>query len=103
MLFEIAKSSNFVQNLAVKFFASTHPSIEHNVDKIKILKKAFFHCHLEEIEGSYFEFGVFEGTSLYAALRINRNLKTPIDRRFYGFDSFDDGFKYFDDRDRHPS
>ncbi len=102
MIFEIAKNSMFLQNLVVKFRSGIHPSIQHNLEKIEILKKAFFHCELEDLSGSYFEFGVFEGTSLYAATQIHRSLKSKFDRRFYGFDSFDDGFKYFDEKDRHP-
>ncbi|MDD5691127.1 MAG: macrocin O-methyltransferase [Candidatus Omnitrophica bacterium] len=102
MLFEIAKRSHFLQNLVVKIIALVHPSIEHNIDKVKILKKAIFHCELENIEGSYFEFGVFEGASLYAAVSLHRGIKSKIKRNFYGFDSFDYGFRYFEGRDRHP-
>ena len=102
MLFEIAKNSHFLQNLVVKFVSSVHPSIEHNLVKVGMIKKAMFHCELEEIEGSYFEFGVYEGTSLYGALKTYQKLKSKQERNFYGFDSFDEGFKYFDDADHHP-
>lgn len=102
MLFEIAKKCHFLQNLIVKIICFLHPSIEHNIGKVEMLKKAMFHCELEEIEGSYFEFGLFEGTSLYAAVRLHKGIASKIERNFYGFDSFDEGFKYFDQRDKHP-
>ena len=102
MIFNIAKNSHFLQEMVVKIVSAIHPSIEHNLAKIGILKKAFWHCELEKIVGGYFEFGIYEGTSLYSALQNYQRLKSPIKRHFYGFDSFDDGFKYFDVRDRHP-
>ena len=36
------------------------------------------------------------------AVKAQRKLKSQIHRKFCGFDSFDDGFKYFDERDEHP-
>lgn len=102
MLFKLAKNSHFLQNRVLNMVTSVHPSIEHNIEKAQMLKKAFFHCELEAIEGGYFEFGVYEGASMYAALTIHKKLKSEIDRNFYGFDSFDDGFKYFDEKDKHP-
>jgi len=101
-MLNLAKKSHFLQELVIDVISSIHPSIEHNIDKIHILKKAFFHCELEEIEGGYFEFGTYEGTSLYAAVQNYRKLKSKIPRKFYGYDSFDDGFKYFNENDRHP-
>lgn len=102
MLLQIAKSSHFLQNLVIKMVAGIHPSIEHNMDKVKMIKKAFWHCELEKIDGAYFEFGVYEGSSLYAATQIEKKIHSAYQRHFYGYDSFDDGFKYFDDRDKHP-
>ncbi|MEK7532679.1 MAG: class I SAM-dependent methyltransferase [Patescibacteria group bacterium] len=102
MMFNFAKRSHFLQEFVIKIVSAIHPSIEHNLDKIAVLKKAFWHCELEKIEGAYFEFGIYEGTSLYSALQNYRKLRSPIRRQFYGFDSFDDGFKYFDTKDHHP-
>ena len=102
MLMSFARNSFFLQNLFIKLCTGIHPSIEHNIAKIEMLKKAFFYCDLESIDGAYCEFGVFEGTSFLAALKLNTQMAGKTDRDFYGFDSFDDGFKYFDDRDRHP-
>jgi len=102
MLLEIAKNSTLFQNMVVNIISSIHPSIEHNIGKIEMLKKALFHCELEEIQGSYFEFGTYEGTSLFSAVKIQEKLKSNIKRNFYGFDSFDEGFKYFDESDKHP-
>jgi hypothetical protein len=102
MLYKIAKNSAFLQNLAVNIATSIHPSIVHNFGKIEMIKKAIWNCELEEVQGGYFEFGIYEGTSLYAAVRAHQKIRSKIPRNFYGFDSFDDGFKYFDKRDIHP-
>ncbi len=102
MLYQIAKNSSFIQNLVVNITTSIHPSIMHNLGKIEIIKKAMWNCELENISGGYFEFGVYEGTSLYTAVQIHKKIKSNIHRNFYGFDSFDSGFKYFDKRDVHP-
>lgn len=102
MLFEIAKNSFFLQQTIIRLLKAVHPSIEHNLGKIEMLKKAFFHCHLEKIRGNYLEFGIYEGTSLYAALQLSLGLDRKEPRKFFGFDSFDEGFKYFDQKDRHP-
>ena len=58
-------------------------------------------CELEKIQGAYFEFGVYNGTSLFAAMKCHLNLKSNKKTKFYGFDSFDDGFKYFVEEDKH--
>ncbi|OGB74954.1 hypothetical protein A2810_02600 [candidate division Kazan bacterium RIFCSPHIGHO2_01_FULL_49_10] len=100
--FNLLKNSLALQDMVVGFVTSIHPVVMHNLGKIEVLKKALWHCELENILGSYFEFGVFQGTSLLAAARAFRNLKSSTPRRFYGFDAFDTGFKYFDNRDQHP-
>jgi len=102
MLYEIVKNSSLIQNLVVNLLTSLHPSLMHNLGKIEMLKKAIWHCELEKLEGSYFEFGIYEGTSLYAAVKTHQKMKSKIPRNFYGFDSFDEGFKYFDTKDNHP-
>lgn len=102
MLFEIAKKLSFIQNIVVNVQTSLHPSIMHNLGKIEMIKKSVWHCEIEGIEGDYFEFGIYEGTSLYAAVKSHKKIKSAYKRNFYGFDSFDDGFKYFDKRDNHP-
>ena len=104
MVLELIKRLQWLQNLAVRLVSAVHPMIEHNSAKTLAIKKAFYYAFLEGIEGDYLEFGTFEGTSLIAAFENDRNLRTPETpaRRFWGFDSFEKGFKYFDDRDRHP-
>jgi hypothetical protein len=102
MLLKLAKNSIFLQNLVVKIVGGLHPTIEHNLAKTELIKKALFHCDIEKLEGSYFEFGIYEGTSLYSAVNMHKKLFNEIKRNFYGFDSFDDGFKYFDNQDKHP-
>jgi Macrocin-O-methyltransferase (TylF) len=101
VLLRIARNSHFLQDCFIRLHSVIHPSIEHNVGKIGMLKRALFHVELEGVEGSYFEFGVFEGASLYAAARISRKLKSRMLRKFFGFDSFE-GFRYFSNEDKHP-
>ena len=60
-----------------------------------------WHCEIEKIDGSYFEFGTYQGTSLLS-VKIHEKISSKINRDFYGFDDFDKGFKYFDDKDKHP-
>lgn len=102
-MFELAKRSHWLQTFVVKAVSALHPAIEHNVQKTLAVKKAFYYAFLEQIEGDYLEFGVFEGTSLIAAFENDLNFRTPAmpSRTFWGFDSFE-GFKYFDERDHHP-
>ena len=50
MLLQIAKNSMFLQNLVAKIVGGLHPTIEHNLAKIELIKKALFHCELEKIE-----------------------------------------------------
>lgn len=102
MFLEFAKRFSFLQNIVVNIVTSLHPSIMHNLAKIEIIKKAMWNCELEQITGWYFEFGVYEGTSLFAAIKAHKKIKSTITRNFYGYDSFEDGFKYFNKKDKHP-
>lgn len=100
-MFKFLSQNIFVQNLIVNILTKYHPAIDHNIGKIKLIKNVMWLCELEKIEGSYFEFGVYNGTSLFAAMKSHLNLKSNLVRKFYGFDSFDDGFKYFVSEDNH--
>lgn len=111
MFFKIVQKWQFLQDIVINILTGVHPAILHNVGKIEIIKKSFHQITTEQIEGSYFEFGVFEGSSLLAAAKIHHNMGTSkwkkfylkaFDRKFFGFDSFDDGFRYFDKKDIHP-
>ena len=103
-MFELAKRAYWLQTLVVRLVSGLHPAIEHNVQKTLALKKAFYYAGLEALPGDYLEFGVFEGTSFIAAFENDRRLRPASlsPRAFWGFDSFEGGFKYFDPRDRHP-
>lgn len=102
----------FIINLIIKILTKIHPVVSHNIAKINFLKDSFFLLNLEQVEGDYVEFGVFDGTSLLSAYHANKvsskkdNLTMNHDgpkRKFFGFDSFEDGFKIFDSSDKHPS
>jgi hypothetical protein len=103
-MFDLARRAHWLQTLVVQLVSAVHPAIEHNVGKTLALKQAFYYAALEALPGDYVEFGVFEGTSLIAAFENDRRLRPPAvaARKFWGFDSFEGGFKYFDPRDRHP-
>jgi hypothetical protein len=103
-MFNFARRAHGLQTLVVRLVSALHPAIEHNVGKTLALKKAFYYAALEALPGDYLEFGVFEGTSFIAAFENDRRLRPQAvpARAFWGFDSFEGGFKYFDERDRHP-
>ena len=69
LLYKLAKKSRFLQNFAISLITAIHPSIEHNVGKALMLKKALFHCELEGIEGEG-----FEGAQYAAVTRLLRAL-----------------------------
>jgi hypothetical protein len=101
-MLELAKRSHWLQTLAARLIVAVPPAIEHNIEKTRAIKKAFYFAFLEQIAGDYLEFGVYEGTSLIAAFESDRKFRLPnAPRTFWGFDSFA-GFKYFDERDQHP-
>ena len=75
------------QDLFIKYNSFISPAVIHNTQKHEVIKKALFYKHIEDVEGDYLEFGVYEGTSLKgAAAYWKRISKENID--FYGFDSF---------------
>ena len=106
------RNRHFLINFVIKAITKIHPVISHNIAKINFFKDSFFLLNLEQVEGDYIEFGVFDGTSLIAAYEANKssskknNLTMNKDgptRKFFGFDSFEEGFKIFDKSDAHPS
>ena len=80
-----SKNSTWLQNIVVKMIGGIHPVIEHNIAKTEMIKKALFYCDLEEIEGSYFEFGIYEGTTLYASVNMHKKYFSKI-KKFLWFD-----------------
>ena len=102
-MFSIVKNSHWLQTLAVRLIAATHPAIGHNVSKIGGLKKAFYLANLEGVSGDYVEFGMYEGTSFIGAFECHMRTQPAqkISRAFWGFDLFK-GFKYSSAADTHP-
>lgn len=102
-MFFFAKNLHFLQTAAVRFVTSIHPAIEHNLQKTAAIKKAMYLVNLEHVPGDYLEFGMYEGTSFIGAFEAHRRTRQANgpDRAFHGFDSFE-GFKYYDEADRHP-
>ena len=93
-----------LQNLLSFIIAKINPFVFHNFDKYLIIKKAFFFSAIEKIEGDYFEFGVFTGSSFCHAIRCAKaNVKydqSLVKTKFYGFDSFE-GFGDLADDEKH--
>lgn len=110
MLLKLARGL-WLQDIFISLSTAIHPAIKHNIGKIEILKSALWYAAFEEVSGGYFEFGVYEGTSMLSAVKIYKRilakeslklLGTPIKRQFYGFDSFEGGFRYHTDLEAHP-
>jgi len=95
----------FLQNLASFFIAKLNPAVIHNLAKYMALKKVHYLSAIEEIDGDYLEFGVYNGSSFCHSLRclrqlvrINNHVESTV---CYGFDSFE-GFGEFLPEDKHP-
>tara|TARA_B100000965_G_scaffold8029_2_gene6199 strand:+ start:1089 stop:2252 length:1164 start_codon:yes stop_codon:yes gene_type:complete len=98
---------DFLQYLASSFISYINPAIIHNLEKYYAIKKSFYLSCIEEIEGDYLEFGVFEGSSFSHAIRcyLKSKIYMPTNKsneiRFFGFDSFE-GFGKLDKDEIHP-
>ncbi|MBS0208540.1 MAG: class I SAM-dependent methyltransferase [Planctomycetes bacterium] len=103
MLGFIAQNSQWLQSFVIKRIARLSVPIEHNVEKVRALKKAFYLANCEAVAGDYLEFGMYEGSSFIAALECHESTKgqEAQPRKFWGFDSFE-GFRYSTDADQHP-
>src|SRR5437868_15256470 len=86
--FNVMKNAYRLQELVIKITASRHPAVEHSLEKVSGLKRAFHFVNHEGVEGDYVEFGMFEGASFIGALHCH--LATAGDpkpqRTFHGFD-----------------
>ena len=102
-LIDFIKNNMFVQNFYSFIFSRIPGVVEHNLGKHYQLRKAFFLTEIEKLEGDYFEFGIFTGSSFVFAMRFYRKLVSKKDRscKFFGFDSFC-GFGKITDADKHP-
>ena len=67
---KIFRRMYFLHNIVISMLSIANPYIQwvgHNITKIQALKKAFFYCFVEKVDGDYLEFGVFEGASFISA------------------------------------
>ena len=91
-LIRILSKAVFLQNFLSFIVCKINPFVMHNFGKYVAIKKAFFYSAIEKIEGDYFEFGVFTGSSFCHAIqcaRVNQKYDNTLDKiQFYGFDSF---------------
>lgn len=95
---------DFLQNWASAIISSAPPALVHNIDKYWALHKVHYLCAVDDTQGDYLEFGVFQGSSFSHSIRCCRKMEkfntSVLNTRFYGFDSFD-GFGDLDEIDLH--
>ena len=103
-LIRILSKAIFLQNFLSLIIRKFNPFILHNFGKYIAIKKAFFFSAIEKIEGDYFEFGVFTGSSFCHAIqcaRVNQKYDNTLEKiQFYGFDSFE-GFGDLSEDEKH--
>lgn len=72
------------------------------IDRIGALSKAFEFVYKSEIEGDFYEFGVYQGVSLARAIKANlvwqKRTSATYVKRYFGFDSFQ-GLPAFAEKD----
>jgi len=71
--FSILSKFYFLQNISSNLIAHVNPDIVHNIGKYFARKKAFYLSSLEEIDGDYYEFGVYTGSSFSHAIRCAKS------------------------------
>lgn len=82
--------------------------VTHNIEKVKAIRKAFWHLNLENLSGDYFEFGVAFGNSLRSAQLASKKSIAPRlgvhsqPRKFFAFDTFE-AFSSRDEDDNHAT
>ena len=95
---------DILQTIPSVIISKINPAIFHNIGKYLAIKKAFYLSSIEEIEGDYFEFGVFTGSSFCHAVRCAKANERFDDKlkemHFFGFDSFE-GFGKLPESDQH--
>src|SRR4051794_35623355 len=69
--FNMMKNAYRLQELVIKLTARRHPAVEHSLDKVRGMKRAFHFVNHEGVEGDYVEFGMFEGASFIGALQCH--------------------------------
>lgn len=109
-MLKILSKLHFLIEIIIRFYNLLPMPVYHNIERIKAYKRVFFLVNFEAVDGDYVEFGVFEGSSLISAFYANKStgkkdglvMLNKVDKRkFIGFDSFNEGFKYFKDEDKH--
>ena len=63
----------FLQDVVSLLIAKLNPAVIHNLAKYMALKKVHYLSAIEEIEGDYLEFGVYEGGTIIDWPKINTN------------------------------
>ena len=103
--FSFLSRFEILQNWSSRIIAGINPAIIHNIGKYYALKKVHYLSAIENIEGDYLEFGVFNGSSFCHSIRCYKKSRHFADSvksetRFIGFDSFE-GFGDLKEGDEH--
>ena len=102
--FGILSKFDVLQTIPSIIISKINPAIFHNIGKYLAIKKAFYLSSIEGIEGDYFEFGVFTGSSFCHAIRCAKANEKYDERlgsmHFFGYDSFE-GFGELQESDEH--
>ena len=102
--FGLLSKIEILQTLPSVIIANLNPAITHNLEKYKAIKKAFYISSIENIQGDYFEFGVFTGSSFCHSIRCAKALAKYDEQlknmHFFGYDSFE-GFGDISEIDKH--
>ena len=86
-------STNLV-DLILRLFGRIPAPVQHNLSKASMIKRCMWHLNVDQIEGSYVEFGVAMGHSMRAAEIAERSSHLTslgiqrMHRKLIGFDTF---------------
>ena len=88
------KPSNWAVDFFLRLFGRIPAPVLHNLGKASMIKRCMWHLNVDQIEGSYVEFGVAFGHSMRAAEIAERSSHLNslgirrIHRKLIGFDTF---------------
>ena len=91
--YRLLSKLDILQTIPSVIISKINPAIFHNIGKYLAIKKAFYLSSIEEIEGDYFEFGVFTGSSFCHAVRCAKANERFDDK--YGHMYHEKPFSYY--------
>jgi len=103
-----AQKANALVDLVLRLNGLVPPPVRHNLAKANAISAVFWHLAVDQVPGSYVEFGVATGNSIRSAEVAERRSSSSllgvrrVPRRIYGFDTFE-GFSSTSQEDAHPT